>query len=123
MAVARHINGPRYFDSACAMLLGSHWRKLDDGGRERVGNSALSRILRKPNTYQTPSDFMLNLVRSLYIDGNSYALALRNNRNEIDELHLMNPRLSSPSVLGPAVDDEGNEIEGGESSIGSAAIR
>jgi HK97 family phage portal protein len=102
------------YAQTCAMLPGAHWRKLDNGGRERVGNSALSRLLRRPNTYQTPSDFMLNLTRSLYLDGNAYALALRNNRNEIDELHLMNSRLSSPSVIGPGVDDEGVEFEGGE---------
>jgi HK97 family phage portal protein len=37
---------------------------------------------------------MLNTVRSLYMTGNAYALALRNDRYEIDELHLMNPNMS-----------------------------
>jgi HK97 family phage portal protein len=45
--------------------------------------------MRKPNTYQSGSDFMLNLTRWLYCNGNAYALALRNDRNEISELHLM----------------------------------
>jgi HK97 family phage portal protein len=102
------------YSQTVAMCPGAHWLKLDNGGRERVMNSALSRILRKPNSYQTPSDFMLNATRSLYLHGNAYALALRNVRYEIDELHLMDPRQSSPAVTGPGEDLEGDAIEGGE---------
>jgi HK97 family phage portal protein len=54
--------------------------------------------LRTPNAYQTISDFLLNAVRHLYIDGNAYALALRNDRYEISELHLMDSRLCKPVV-------------------------
>ena len=36
---------------------------------------------------------MLNAVRSLYLDGNAYALALRNDRYEVSSLHLMDPRM------------------------------
>jgi len=81
-----------------AMLPGDHWRSNSKGGRTRVTNSALSRILRYPNNYQSISDFMLNLTRSLYALGNSYALALRNDRYEIDELHLMDARQCRPIV-------------------------
>ena len=81
-----------------AMCPGDHWRANDKNGRDRVTTSALSRILRYPNSYQSPSDFMLNLTRSLYSDGNAYALALRNSRYEINELHLMDPRQSFPQV-------------------------
>jgi HK97 family phage portal protein len=72
-----------------AMLPGDHWRGLANGGRERVTNSALSRILRRPNDYQSISDFLMNLTRALYASGNGYAYAVRNNRVEISELHLM----------------------------------
>jgi HK97 family phage portal protein len=41
---------------------------------------------------------MLNLVHSLYREGNAFALALRNARFEIESLHLMRPRMSSPLV-------------------------
>ena len=76
-----------------AMCPGDHWRMTDiDTGRERVATSALARFLKKPNTYQSISDFMLNGVRSLYSHGNLYAMAIRNSRFEIDSLHLMNPR-------------------------------
>lgn len=92
------------YSQTVAMCPGDHWRATSNGGRERVINSALSRVLRKPNGYQSISDFMLNLTRSLYTDGNAYALALRNDRFEITELHLMNPRACFARVA------EGGEV-------------
>jgi HK97 family phage portal protein len=86
------------YSQTIAMCPGDHWRATSKGGRERVKNSALSRILRTPNAYQTISDFLLNAVRYLYIDGNAYALALRNDRYEVSELHLMDSRLCKPVV-------------------------
>jgi HK97 family phage portal protein len=81
-----------------AMCPGTHWRSTGDGGRERVSNSALSRVLKRPNSYQSISDFLLNLTGSLYDNGNAYALALRNNRFEISELHLMDSRITAPRI-------------------------
>jgi HK97 family phage portal protein len=86
------------YSQTIAMCPGDHWRLNDKKGRDRITNSAVSRILRSPNSYQSPSDFMLNLTRSLYADGNAYALALRNDRFEIKELHLMDPNQSYPQV-------------------------
>lgn len=86
------------YSQTIAMCPGDHWRKKAKGGRERVDNSALSRILRIPNAYQTISDFLLNAVRQLYLDGNAYALALRNDRYEITELHLMDSRQCKPVI-------------------------
>ena len=83
-----------------AMCPVNHWRDLDNGGRERVTNSALSRVTRAPNDYQTSSDFILNATRSLYLDGNAYALALRNDRYEIASLHPMHPRYCRAEVIG-----------------------
>ena len=51
----------------------------------------LSRILKRPNSYQSPTDFFLYLTDCLYGEGAAFALALRNNRSEIVELHLMDP--------------------------------
>jgi hypothetical protein len=48
---------------------GDHWRRLDNGGRERITNSAPSRIMRRPNDYESISDFLLNLTRRLYERG------------------------------------------------------
>lgn len=88
------------YSQTVSMCPGDHWRTRPNGGRERVTNSDLSRIIKEPNDYQTISDFLLNLVRSLYVDGNAYALALRNNRYEVDSLHLMHPTMSYPQVYG-----------------------
>jgi HK97 family phage portal protein len=86
------------YAETAASLPGAHWRQNARGGRTRVQNSALSRILHRPNEYQTASDFMLNAVRSLYAEGNIFALALRNSRFEVGSLHLMNPRMSAPLI-------------------------
>jgi HK97 family phage portal protein len=75
-----------------------HWRTHANGGRTRVTNSALSRVMKRPNLYQSISDFMLNAVRQLYLDGNAYALAIRNDRFEITDLHLMDSRISFPQL-------------------------
>lgn len=84
------------YSQTTAMCPGNHWRWTPNGGRTRVlaSTSSLARVLRKPNGYQTISDLLLNMVRGLLLEGNAYALALRNNRNEITELHLMDPRQS-----------------------------
>ena len=82
----------RAYSQTVAMCPGTHWRANSKDGRDRVTNSALSRILKKPNDYQSISDFLLNAVRQLYLEGNAYALALRNARYEISELHLMDNR-------------------------------
>jgi HK97 family phage portal protein len=86
------------YSQTTAMCPGDHWLSDDKGGRDRVMTSDLARFLRYPNDYQTISDFMLNAVRSLYADGNTYALALRNSRYEIDSLHLMEPSQCMPYV-------------------------
>jgi HK97 family phage portal protein len=77
------------YSQTVAMCPGDHWRKLDNGGRERVTASALTRILRAPNDYQSISDFLLNLTRRLYTHGEAFAYAVRNDRGEVTELHLM----------------------------------
>src|SRR5229473_7660843 len=87
------------YSQTVAMCPGDHW-KLNDNtmGRKRVTTSALARFLKTPNAHQTISDFLLNGVKDLYEDGNCYALALRNSRFEITEMHLMNPRACMAQV-------------------------
>jgi HK97 family phage portal protein len=78
------------YSQTAAMCPPDHWRTQADGGRIRITTSALSRVLRYPNDYQTISDFLLNLTRRLYERGEAFAYAgARNDRQEIDELHLM----------------------------------
>lgn len=82
-----------------AQLPFQHKRNLPSGGTELITSSALSRILRKPNAYQSRSDFLLNLVASLFYEGNAYALPFRNDRGEVDSLHLVHPKKCSPLVV------------------------
>lgn len=77
------------YSQTIAMCPGGHWLNQPDGGRLLQTNSALSRILRRPNDYQTMSDVLLNLTRRLYETGEAFAFAPRNARGEISELHLM----------------------------------
>lgn len=77
------------YSQTIAMCPGDHWRRLPNGGRERVTNSDLSRILRRPNDYQSISDFLMNLTRRLYENGEAFAIVLRNDRQEVREIHLM----------------------------------
>jgi HK97 family phage portal protein len=77
------------YSQTVAMCPGDHWRTNPDGGRERVEASALTRVLRKPNDYQTISDLLLNLTRRVYECGEAFAVGIRNNRGEVGELHLM----------------------------------
>ncbi len=87
------------YSQTVAMCPGDHWKlNKTTGGRDRITNSALARILKSPNAYQTISDFLMNAVRNLYENGNAYALCLRNSRYEIDEIHLMNPRSSIAQI-------------------------
>ena len=77
---------------AVAQLPGYHKRETGNGGTEYVTTSALSRVLRAPNPYQTPSDFLVHLIRSLLLNGNSYWIAQRNDRSEVTALHWTDPR-------------------------------
>jgi HK97 family phage portal protein len=76
------------YSQTVAMCPGDHWRLLPDGGRERVTNSPLSRVLKQPNDYQSISDFMLNLTSRLYTHGEAFAYAAGKDTSA-PELHLM----------------------------------
>ncbi len=66
--------------------LGAYHYRLDaDGGKSKL-NSVLTRILRYPNGFQSSVDFWLNMMDSLLIDGNAYALASRDERGAITTL-------------------------------------
>lgn len=86
------------YAQTAAMLPGDHWRRLDNGGRERVTDSPLARVLFRPNSYQTRSDFILNQVRALYFRGNAYALATRDDRDRVTALHPLMPTQCQPWI-------------------------
>jgi HK97 family phage portal protein len=94
---------------AIAQLPGSHKREIADGGTETITTSALSRLLRTPNGYQTPSDFLVHLIRSLLYTGNSYWIAQRNERREVVALHWTDPRACRVREV-PIVDQSFAEV-------------
>src|SRR5688572_28726690 len=99
------------YSQTVAMCPGDHWRKQSDGGRERVSTSALSRLMKRPNDYQSISDFLLNLTRRLYERGEAFAVGVRNSRAEITEMHLMRegtPRIAEDGSIFYSL--SGNEV-------------
>jgi len=81
-----------------AILWPAHYRYSPDNEKTRVRNSAVAKTLRHPNPYQTRSDFMLNLVSQLFTDGNAYAIGYRNEREQITEMHLLQPGTTTPYI-------------------------
>jgi HK97 family phage portal protein len=76
----------------------NHVRTVD-GREEKVYTTAASRLFRKPNSYQTRSDFALFLMRSLLLDGNAYAIVGgRNQRGEITSLYPITPTMIWPHI-------------------------
>lgn len=76
-----------------------HLRVKPDGARELVLNKAPARVFRRPNSYQTKSDLLLFLAATLLSDGNAYAWAKRNERNEVESLWPFNPWSVYPYIV------------------------
>jgi phage portal protein BeeE len=55
----------------------------------REARPRCTRIIRKPNDYQSMSDLLLNVTRRTYEKGEAFGLAMRNDSNEIAEIHWM----------------------------------
>jgi HK97 family phage portal protein len=79
--------------------------RVSDGRFDEVTNSAAYRVLKNPNDYQTTPDFLLNLVAHTLTEGEAYAVAVRNSRNEITALHPI-PRGNCT----PMIDDQTGSV-------------
>src|SRR6476469_3607371 len=64
------------YSQTVAMCPPGHWRKLDNGGRELITTSALSRVMKRPNEYQSISDLLLNLTRRVYEKGEAFGVGI-----------------------------------------------
>lgn len=84
---------------AIANMTARHMRRLNNGGREEIKTSPLSRMLRNPNWYQTRSDFFLNLVFELLTYGNAYVLVYRDNAARIESMHIVPASSTEPYVV------------------------
>lgn len=82
-----------------ASLWGEHFEYNDSSqGKKILRNSQVARLLRNPNSYQTRSDFILNLIKGLLYHGNAYAVASRDDRGNIVALHIVPPTSTQPYV-------------------------
>ena len=81
-----------------ATLTAYHYSLDDNGTKEPIEGTALARLLYKPNSYQTATDFRLNLIKALLLKGNAYVVGFRNARNEFDSIHQLNNAGTMPYI-------------------------
>jgi HK97 family phage portal protein len=70
----------------------NHYEDQPTGEQERKWGSNVERVLKQPNNYQSRTGFFNNAIRSLYLRGNAFAVAVRNDVGTIRELHLVDPQ-------------------------------
>jgi HK97 family phage portal protein len=58
-----------------------------------VANPAFSPVLRKPNRYQNRIQFFSSWVESKLVHGNTYVLKVRDQRNVVVSMHILDPQL------------------------------
>lgn len=91
---------------ACVTLIASDIAKLwlnlvqvdANGIWTPTENPAFSPILRKPNHYQTRIKFFEQWILSKLVHGNTYALKVRDQRNVVTRLYLLDPQRVKPLV-------------------------
>lgn len=65
---------------------------------EDVENSAYSPVLRVPNRYQTPNQFLENWLTCKLIWGNTYVLLQRNQAGKVEAMYILDPQRVSPQI-------------------------
>src|SRR5262245_12510810 len=93
-------------DFACKTLIARDIAKLRVKLSEKDRNdiwsettsSAFSPVLRRPNNYQTRNQFWEAWILSKLSRGNTYVLKVRDDRNVVTELHVLNPDRVQPLV-------------------------
>jgi HK97 family phage portal protein len=98
---AQHVPGVYACVMAIARAVSQCYPKhvrVSDGVHEEIKTTAAYRVLRNPNKYQASPDFLLNLIAKTLFDGEGFALATRNDRFEINALHLL-PRGSCVPMI------------------------
>jgi HK97 family phage portal protein len=93
-------------DFACKTLIARDISKLrvklvkrdDNDIWSETTNPAYSPVLRRPNDYQTRNQFWESWVLSKLSRGNAYVLKVRDDRNVVTELHVLDPTRVQPLV-------------------------
>lgn len=73
-------------------------RKLPSGVWEEFDSSAFNPVLRKPNPYQTRVQFVEQWIISKLLNGNMYALKVRDGRDVVTGLYVLDSRRTHPLV-------------------------
>ena len=93
-------------DFACKTLIARDIAKLrvrlvekdDDGIWTETESPAFSPVLRQPNNYQTRNQFWECWLLSKLSRGNAYVIKVRDNRNVVTDLHVLDPTRVQPLV-------------------------
>jgi HK97 family phage portal protein len=93
-------------DFACKTLIARDIAKLRVKLMEKDGDdiwsettsAAFSPVLRQPNSYQTRNQFWESWLLSKLSRGNTYVLKVRDNRNVVTALHVLDPLRVQPLV-------------------------
>lgn len=72
--------------------------KMEDGIWEEVTDPAFSPVLQKPNHYQNRIQFFEHWILSKLMRGNTYVLKVRDNRQVVIGLYVLDPTLVKPLV-------------------------
>ena len=88
------------YRNAFAQLRPEHMRYGSNGDVSKVTNSAAFRILARPNSYETGSDFNARFIDEVITHGECVALATRDNRAEVTSLNIL-PRASWQIYIEP----------------------
>jgi HK97 family phage portal protein len=83
---------------AVATCPAAHKVVLDSGKHQTSTTSPASRVLRKPNAYQTWPQFILDCVATMLFEGEAFVLLLRDDRYAVNAMHLMPRRACSPYI-------------------------
>lgn len=90
---------------SCCTLIASDISKLrvklvqlQNGVWVETTNPAYSPVLNSPNTVQNRMQFWESWILSKLIRGNTYVLKMRDNRNVVTNLYVLNPYLVTPTV-------------------------
>lgn len=91
---------------ACVTLIASDIAKLglrleqktQDGIWQEIDNPAFSPVLRRPNRYQTRIQFIEQWALSKLLWGNTYVFKVRDERNVVVALYVLDPRHVQPLV-------------------------
>lgn len=74
------------------------YKKLKNGGFEPVPTNPLSRLMLKPNPYQTRVDLISQIMYSALMRGNAYIYVTYDSRNQPNGLYVLNPDNVTPLV-------------------------